>query len=70
MSLYSHDGHQVLQYSASVKKVLLVVDVKHFQSPGQPAEDAHIAMLNVTDLLWRSLKGEPAMLCYSGVTMV
>lgn len=48
MSLYSHDGHQILQYSASVKKVMLVVDVNNFQSPGKPAEDAHNAMLNVT----------------------
>ncbi|XP_045066799.1 integrin alpha-3-like isoform X1 [Coregonus clupeaformis] len=54
----SHDGHQVLQYSASVKKVLLVVDVTNFQSPGQPAEDAHNAMLNVTI---------PPSLIYSGV---
>uniref|UniRef100_A0A8C7UJ89 Integrin alpha-2 domain-containing protein n=1 Tax=Oncorhynchus mykiss TaxID=8022 RepID=A0A8C7UJ89_ONCMY len=34
--------------SASVKKVMLVVDVNNFQSPGKPAEDAHNAMLNVT----------------------
>ncbi|KAJ7992158.1 hypothetical protein DPEC_G00275630 [Dallia pectoralis] len=46
--LPSEGGHQVLQYSASVKKLLLVVEVTNLLSPGRPAEDAHDTLLNIT----------------------
>lgn len=66
MSLYSHDGHQILQYSANVKKVMLVVEVTNFPSPGKPAEDAHNAMLNVTippSLIYSAFRSKVSLLC-------
>lgn len=51
-------GHQVLQYSNSVKKVVLMVEVTNLPAPGKLAEDAHQAMLNIT---------VPPTLRYSGV---
>ncbi|XP_046894266.1 integrin alpha-3-like isoform X1 [Hypomesus transpacificus] len=54
----SREGQQVFQYSTSVKKLLLVVHVTNSPSPGQPAEDAHNALLNMTI---------PPSLLYSGV---
>ncbi|KAL0992707.1 hypothetical protein UPYG_G00097190 [Umbra pygmaea] len=54
----SYDGRQVLQYSASVKKVLMLVNVTNLPSAGQLAEDAHNAVLNITI---------PPSLSYSGV---
>ncbi|XP_010872704.2 integrin alpha-3 [Esox lucius] len=44
----SADDHQVLQYSASVKKLLLVVNVMNVPSNGKLAEDAHGTVLNIT----------------------
>ncbi|KAK2829162.1 hypothetical protein Q7C36_017152 [Tachysurus vachellii] len=42
------DGHQVLQYDSSIKKLLLLVNVTNFPSPGRLAEDAHNTELNVS----------------------
>nr|XP_015217779.1 PREDICTED: integrin alpha-3 isoform X2 [Lepisosteus oculatus]XP_015217780.1 PREDICTED: integrin alpha-3 isoform X2 [Lepisosteus oculatus] len=56
--LPSQGGLQVLQYSTSVKKLLLVVNVTNLPSGAAEAEDAHRAELNVTI---------PAALRYSGV---
>ncbi|XP_071393895.1 integrin alpha-3b [Centroberyx affinis] len=56
---YPRQGkHQVLQYSSSVKKVMLKVEVTNLRAPGKVAEDAHQAMLNITI---------PETLRYSGV---
>uniref|UniRef100_A0AAY4DSK6 Integrin alpha-2 domain-containing protein n=1 Tax=Denticeps clupeoides TaxID=299321 RepID=A0AAY4DSK6_9TELE len=39
---------QVLQYNASVKKLMLLVNVTNYPSQGRLAEDAHNTILNVT----------------------
>lgn len=38
----------MLHYNASIGEILLEVDVSNTPSPGRPAEDAHVAALNVT----------------------
>ncbi|KAL0984277.1 hypothetical protein UPYG_G00139340 [Umbra pygmaea] len=58
ISYPSQGTHQLLQYSSSVKKVMLVVNVTNLPSPGKLAEDAHQAMLNISI---------PSTLRYSGV---
>ncbi|XP_058270381.1 integrin alpha-3 [Hemibagrus wyckioides] len=42
------DGHQVLRYDSSIKKLLLLVNVTNFPSLGRLAEDAHNTELNVS----------------------
>ncbi|KAJ8365029.1 hypothetical protein SKAU_G00138600 [Synaphobranchus kaupii] len=54
----SQGGHQVLEYSNSVKKIMLMVEVTNLPAHGKLAEDAHQAMLNIT---------VPPTLHYSGV---
>lgn len=46
--VYSQDGHQVLRYDSSIKKLLLLVNVTNFPSLGRLAEDAHNTELNVS----------------------
>ncbi|KAG7492422.1 hypothetical protein MATL_G00014280 [Megalops atlanticus] len=52
------EGHQILEYSSNVKKVMLKVEVTNFPESGKLAEDAHQAMLNIS---------VPPTLRYSGV---
>ncbi|KAJ8384194.1 hypothetical protein AAFF_G00207420 [Aldrovandia affinis] len=54
----SRGGRQILEYTTSVKKVMLIVEVTNLPAPGKLAEDAHQAMLNIT---------VPPTLRYSGV---
>ncbi|XP_054877209.1 integrin alpha-3b [Poeciliopsis prolifica] len=49
---------QVLQFDKSLKRIKLLVVVTNFDSPGKKAEDAHLAMLNVS---------LPNVIQYSGV---
>ncbi|XP_032430115.1 integrin alpha-3b isoform X1 [Xiphophorus hellerii] len=49
---------QVLQFDKSLKRIKLLVEVTNFDSPGKKAEDAHLAMLNVSI---------PSAIQYSGV---
>ncbi|XP_029015438.1 integrin alpha-3-like isoform X3 [Betta splendens] len=42
------NGHQVLHYNATIGEVLLEVNISNTPAPGQLAEDAHVALLNVT----------------------
>ena len=61
----SREGQQVFQYSTSVKNLLLVVHVTNSPSPGQPAEDAHNALLNMTippSLLYSGVRSEVSVL--------
>ncbi|TSK87465.1 Integrin alpha-3 [Bagarius yarrelli] len=46
------DGHQILKYDSSIKKLLLLVNVTNFPAPGRLAEDAHKAELNVSISSW------------------
>ncbi|KAM7371340.1 hypothetical protein PAMP_008594 [Pampus punctatissimus] len=52
------EGSQVLHYNGSINLLLLEVNVSNTPSPGQPAEDAHNAFLNISI---------PPSLIYSGV---
>ncbi|XP_068193649.1 integrin alpha-3-like [Antennarius striatus] len=49
---------QVFYYKGSVSRLFLEVNISNTPSPGQPAEDAHNAVLNIS---------VPPMLIYSGV---
>ncbi|XP_036946134.1 integrin alpha-3-like isoform X1 [Acanthopagrus latus] len=51
-------GRQVLYYSGNINRLFLEVNISNTPSPGQPAEDAHNAVLNVSI---------PPLLIYSGV---
>ncbi|KAJ8264685.1 hypothetical protein GJAV_G00152510 [Gymnothorax javanicus] len=54
----SRGGRQVLDYSSSVKKIMLMVEVTNLPTDGKVAEDAHQAVLNITI---------PSSLRYSGI---
>uniref|UniRef100_A0A671VA74 Integrin alpha-3-like n=1 Tax=Sparus aurata TaxID=8175 RepID=A0A671VA74_SPAAU len=49
---------QVFYYSGSINRLFLEVNISNTPSPGQPAEDAHNAVLNISI---------PPLLVYSGV---
>ena len=58
LSVFRQKGIQVLQYNASINRLLLEVNVSNTPSLGRPAEDAHNAVLNISI---------PTSLIYSGV---
>ncbi|MEQ2179371.1 hypothetical protein GOODEAATRI_024235, partial [Goodea atripinnis] len=51
------NGSQLLNYTSSIRRLLLEVNVSNAASPGQPAEDAHNTVLNISI---------PPSLIYSG----
>ncbi|XP_047212380.1 integrin alpha-3-like isoform X2 [Girardinichthys multiradiatus] len=54
------NGSQLLNYTSSIRRLLLEVNVSNTASPGQPAEDAHNTVLNISI---------PPSLIYSGVQL-
>ncbi|PWA28389.1 hypothetical protein CCH79_00016403 [Gambusia affinis] len=65
---------QVLQFDKSLKRINLMVVVTNFDSPGKKAEDAHLAMLNVSipnSIQYSGVRSDnPGVECRSDVTVM
>ncbi|XP_043959579.1 integrin alpha-3b [Gambusia affinis] len=65
---------QVLQFDKSLKRIKLMVVVTNFDSPGKKAEDAHLAMLNVSipnPIQYSGVRSDnPGVECRSDVTVM
>lgn len=63
-------GGPILNYDGSIRRLLLQVNISNTPSAGQPAEDAHNTVLNVSippALIYSGVKAEVG---YSGVQMM